>query len=317
MSLRLKIAWTALALLVAVSAAMWWRGRKPPLPEGIVWGNGRLEATEVDLATKYGGRLVEVSVREGDAVAKGEVVARLDDAEARARLRGAEAEVASAQKALRRAESMVEKSLAELHLAERDLGRIEKLVSKGVTPVDVLDRARTREKTARDTYSAALSAVDRARAELGAARARVDYMEAVLEDAILEAPCDCVVLYRLAEPGEVVPPGGRVLTLLDRNSMYMTIFLSQRDAGRLRLGAEARIVLDALPELPLPAEVTFVSPRAQFTPKEVETKEERARLVFRVKVALRARVDERLKAGMPGVAYIRVRKDAPWPQGTR
>jgi HlyD family secretion protein len=125
------------------------------------------------------------------------------------------------------------------------------------------------------------------------------------------------VLYRLAEPGEVLGAGGRVATVLDLSDIYMTIFLPADIAGRVAIGAQARIVLDAQPQQPIPAQVSFVSARAQFTPKQVETKNERERMVFRVKLRVpQTLVQQNLdqvKTGVLGVAYVQLDKSAPWP----
>jgi len=126
------------------------------------------------------------------------------------------------------------------------------------------------------------------------------------------------VQYRLAEPGEVLASGGKVLTIIDLADVYMTVFLSEKDAGRLALGAEARIIFDADPEYSIPASVFFISSRAQFTPKEVETLDERQKLVFRVKVGIDQDILNEYKSfvkiGVPGVAYIRLDADVPWPE---
>ena len=127
--------------------------------------------------------------------------------------------------------------------------------------------------------------------------------------------------YRLAEPGEVLPAGGKVLTLLDLTDVYMTIFLPTSQVGRVNLGAEARIIFDAAPEYVVPASVSFVAPRAQFTPKEVETHSEREKLMFRVKVRIAPELlqqhIEKVKTGVPGVAYVRLDPAAEWPQQLR
>src|SRR6516162_3248360 len=121
------------------------------------------------------------------------------------------------------------------------------------------------------------------------------------------APRSGRVQYRVAQPGEVLSAGGRVLNLVDLGDVYMTFFLPTRDAGRVGLGAEARLILDARPDLVIPAQISFVADVAQFTPKTVETASEREKLMFRV----RARIDPELlekhiryvKTGLPGVAF--------------
>jgi len=127
------------------------------------------------------------------------------------------------------------------------------------------------------------------------------------------------VLYRLAEPGEVLPAGGNVLTLLDLTDIYMEIFLPSREAARVSIGADARIVLDAAPEYVIPATVSFVAPEAQFTPKQVETQNEREKLMFRIKVRIPPEIVEPriqvVKTGVRGTAYVMLEGDEPpaWP----
>ena len=125
------------------------------------------------------------------------------------------------------------------------------------------------------------------------------------------------MLYRLAENGEVLASGGKVLTLLDLSDIYMEIFLPSQDVGRISIGAEARITLDIAPGYAGHAKVSFVSPEAQFTPKQVETASERDKLMFRVKVqvppeAVRKHL-EKIKTGIRGGAYVRLDESIPWP----
>ncbi|MDP3290161.1 MAG: HlyD family efflux transporter periplasmic adaptor subunit, partial [Methyloversatilis sp.] len=154
-------------------------------------------------------------------------------------------------------------------------------------------------------------------AAVEAAQARVERMRVDLQDAVLVAPADGRVLYRLAEPGEVLPAGGKVLTLLDITDVYLTLFLPTSQAGRVAIGSEARIVLDVRPDISIPASVSFVSPQAQFTPKSVETRTEREKLMFRVRVKIPPELvrayAKQVKTGLPGVAWVRLDADAPWP----
>ena len=138
---------------------------------------------------------------------------------------------------------------------------------------------------------------------------------------MLLSPITGRVLYRLAEPGEVLGPGGKALTIVNLQDVYMEIFLPSEQAAAVRVGAEARLTVDALPGRAAPAYVSFVSPEAQFTPKEVETRTEREKLMFRVKVRidpdLLARHLEKVKTGVPGVAYVRLDPSAEWPEDLR
>ena len=135
---------------------------------------------------------------------------------------------------------------------------------------------------------------------------------------MLKAPIRGRVQNRLAEPGEVLPAGGKVLALVDLSDVYMYLFLPEPVAGKVALGSEARIVLDAAPDYPIRAAVSFVSPSAQFTPKTVETAEERHNLTFRVKLQLdknRLRQYEPfVKVGIPGMGYVRLDDNVEWPE---
>ena len=145
----------------------------------------------------------------------------------------------------------------------------------------------------------------------------MDRIDVELADSALKAPRDGRVQYLVAHPGEVVGPGGRVLNLIDLSDVYMTFFLPETVAGRVALGSEVRILLDAAPQYVIPAKVSFVASSAQFTPKSVETASERQKLMFRV----RAQIDrdlllrhlEQVKTGLPGVAWLKLDANAPWP----
>ena len=170
-----------------------------------------------------------------------------------------------------------------------------------------------------------MAALEAARAHLASTRRAVESaaaeskrIQTQIDDSILKAPRHGRVQYRLAEPGEVLASGGRVVTLLDLTDVYMTIFLPTVQVGRVFVGAEARIILDAVPEYVIPATVSFVAAEAQFTPREVETRSEREKLMFRVKVKidpalLRAHM-KRVKTGLPGEAYVLLGSNAQWPE---
>lgn len=295
--------------------------RPADLPAGIVYGNGRLEATEVDVASKIAGRLDAVLAREGDRVEAGAVVARLDAAELGAQVRAAEAQVEQARRALEQSQAGMRKSRADVALAGKTLQRSEELVGRGFISRNKLDTDQTGMAGATAGMAEAQGRVGAADAGVAAAVARLEALQATLADSELKAPISGRVLYRLAEPGEVLAAGGKALTLVDLGDMFMTVYLPTGEAGRVALGGEARIVLDALPQTPIPARVSFVAAKAQFTPREVETRGERDKLMFRVKVradpAWLAAHADLAKAGMPGVAYLRLDADVAWPPALR
>jgi HlyD family secretion protein len=306
-----------LAALAAALAYFLYLQRPAGLPAGLASGNGRLEAIEVDVATKIAGRLSELGPREGDMVVAGAIVARLDADDLRAQLRAAEAQVEQARKAVDETRAGVRKSASDVRLAGKSLKRSEDLVGRGFISRSKLDTDQTGMDGAMAGMAQAQSRVGEADALVVAAAARVDSLKVAVNDTSLKAPINGRVLYRLAEPGEVLAAGGKALTLLDLSDMYMTIYLPTERAGQVALNSEARILLDALPGQAVPATVSFVAPKAQFTPREVETRTEREKLMFRLKVkadpAWLAAHRDLAKGGMPGVAYVRLDAAVPWP----
>ena len=309
--------WVLALAVVAGGAYYIYQHRPAGLPAGFASGNGRLEATEVDVATKIAGRLAELGPREGDWVEAGAVVGRLDADDLRAQLKVAEAQVVQAQKAVDETRAGVRKSKADATLAGKTLKRSEELVGRGFISRNKLDSDQTGMEGAMAGMAQAQSRVAEADAAVAAAKARVESLRATLNDTSLKAPINGRVLYRLAEAGEVLAAGGKALTLVDLSDMYMTVYLPTDKAGQVALGAEARIVLDALPGQAIPATVSFVAPKAQFTPREVETRSEREKLMFRIKLradpAWLAAHRDLAKGGMPGVAYVRLDAHATWP----
>jgi len=303
--------------LTATGGYFLYQQRPTGLPAGFASGNGRLEAVEVDIATKIAGRLAELGPREGDMVEAGVVVARLDADDLRAQLRAAEAQVVQAREAVEESQAGVRKSRTDVSLAGKTLKRSESLVDKGFISRSKLDTDQTGMEGAMAGLDQAQSRVAEAEAALAAAVAKMESLQATLNDTSLKAPISGRVLYRLAEPGEVLAAGGKALTLLDLSDMYITIYLPTDKAGQVALGSEARIVLDALSGQPIPATVAFVAAKAQFTPREVETRTEREKLMFRLKIrpdpAWLAAHRDLAKGGMPGVAYVRLDADAAWP----
>jgi HlyD family secretion protein len=340
-------------ILVLVFAAVlvggWlaWRSMRPQQSlENFAWSNGRIEATEVNVATKLSGRLVEVLAEEGDPVARDQVLARMDTRTLEADLRQAEAAVRQARHRVEQARSLVKSRANEvdaaralvvqrrsrMDLSAKEARRSEELFKQDVIAQEAMDVDRTAKRSdaaqfraAEAGLEAALSAlasahsgVDEALAGVEAATARVETIQSDIDDSTLKSSIDGRVLYRLAEPGEVLAAGGNVLTLLDITNVYMTVFLPTDEAGLVAIGAEARLVLDALPEWSIPAAIVFVSPEAQFTPKAVETRTEREKLMFRIKARIRPDLlkayAERVKTGLPGTAYVRLRGGGEWPE---
>lgn len=311
------LALLALVVIAGGGTAAWIKFRPAELPAGFAKSNGRLEAERIDIATKFPGRVKEVLVAEGDTVTAGQVLAKIDSAEPEAQLHEAEASVRQSEQQLDQAIALLAQRKSELTLAGQELERSKTLGAKGYTSQEKVEQRQTARLTAQAAVNSATAGIGQARAAIEAAIARVERLKENLKDYVLTAPRGGRVQYRLALPGEVLGAGGKVLTLLDMSDVYMTIFLPTKDVGPLELGAQARIVPDAAPQYVVPATVSFVASDAQFTPKYVETKSEREKLMFRVKVKIPEeilkRYANRVKAGITGVAYVKVARDATWP----
>jgi HlyD family secretion protein len=316
-SLKSKVAIAGVAAVVIIVVLLIFLTRPDELPEGFVSSNGRTESTEVDITTKFGGRLEQVLVKEGDPVKSGQILARLETRELEAQLRRAQAEVRRTEQEKHFAVAVIAQRNSELSLRKKDLERSKGLYENDTISLEQLQRDETAVETAKATLAAAQAQLSTAEAAIEAATANTELIKTQIEDSVLHSPIQGRVLYRLAEPGEVVPAGGKVLTVLDPLDIYMTLFLPTHEAARVAIGAQARVVLDGIPESAIPAHVSYVAPRAQFTPKEVETRSEREKLMFRLKVQIDTdylKMHTALaKSGIPGVAYIRLDANAKWP----
>ena len=297
--------------------AYWAQEQALRVPPGLARANGRIEVERADVATKYAGRIAELRVDEGAFVKKNDVLVRIDTTEILAQLAAAKAAVHRAHQSVAKAQADVALREAELKLAEADLKRGTELVRTNAATQADLDRRTAQRDVSKASLEGAKVAIEDAKAATEAAEAQVAQIEATIADMTLKAPVSGRVEYRLAQAGEVVASGGRVLTLLDLSDVHMTIFLPTSQAGRVELGSEARIVLDSAPEYIVPAKISFVAAEAQFTPKYVETVSEREKLMYRIKLHIDPQILETyrgyVKAGMTGNAYVKVRAAATWP----
>jgi HlyD family secretion protein len=291
------------------------RGRD--MPDGVVKTNGRVEATQVDVSAKYAGRLAKVTKDEGDEVTAGEVVATISSPETEAQLRAAQAEVIKAKQAMAEALALIDQRKSDLEFTKTDFERGKMLIEHGNIPQQMLDQRRNKFEAADAALVAANRKRDQAEAAIKAAEADVERLQSILVDLVLVSPRSGRVQYRLARAGEVVSAGQRVLTILDLKDVYMTIYLPADVAGQLTMGDEARIILDPLPHNVFPASISFVATEAQFTPKSVETAEERQKLMFRVKLqgdpAVLDKYHSAVKTGVRGLGFVRTDPKIAWP----
>jgi HlyD family secretion protein len=317
---RPRVLFAALLLMIAAAAGigwLWWQQHQARLPLGIASGNGRLEADEIDIDSKFAGRIAKLFVDEGDIVAAGQVVAMMDTRDLQASVKKSEALVSQAERALDEAKANLAQQRTQVTLAQQELDRTSALVPKGFATIELLDQRRQQMNAAVAAQNAATQKVAQAQHALDAATHDVELYRVNILDNTLVAPREGRIQYRVANVGEVLPAGGKVFTMLDTSYVYMDIYLPTADAGRVGLGSEARIVLDAYPARVIPAKVVFIASQAQFTPKTVETKDERDKLMFRIRV----RIDperlhgraELVRSGLPGMAYLRTDPSMAWP----
>ena len=285
---------------------------------GFASGNGRIEATEIDIATKLPGRLDEVLVAEGAFVKAGQPLARMQLQSLQAQRDEALARLQQAQQTVAGYEAQVAVRETEMDAAQRRLKRTETLVQEGASSRQELDDDRARFRGAQAVVTSTKAQVTAGKAAVNAAQATVARIDADLQDSELKAPRDARVQFLVAQPGEVLGGGGKVLNLVDLSDVYLTFFLPETIAGRVSLGSEARIVLDATPNAVIPAKISYVSSVAQFTPKTVETASERQKLMFRVKAQIDPKLLqknlEQVKTGLPGVAWVQIDPQAAWPE---
>lgn len=313
---------TVSVLVVALAGAgvvgyRYWKSNQRAVPPGIASGNGRVEAKLVDITTKEALRVEAILVNEGDLVSPGQVLVRMDITTLSAQLAEAKAKVAAAQEQLAIEEAAIVRCRSEEDLAKIEAERARKLVEERAGSQRDYDVRKTNLETATATLAQQSAKLQSARAEVDVAKANVTVIQTRIDDATLKSPVHGRVLYRLAEPGEVLGAGGRVLTVLNLRDIYMEIYLPAEEAAKAKIGGEARVALDFLPDRAAVAFVSFVSPEAQFTPKQVETRSERELLMFRVKIQIPeesvAAHIERIKTGIRGVGYVKIDEAAVWP----
>jgi len=307
----------AIVLLAAGAGYHWWKLAHPPLPAGISFGNGRIEADQVDIATKYAGRVAQLLVDIGDMVTQGQVLARMDTEDLQQSLEKSQAQGRQAKRAIEEAEANLVQQQTLQKWASQEMERANALVKKGWTTQETADQRQQLLDAANAGLLAAQAKISQAQHALEAAQHDAAFYQVEIADNTLVAPKTGRIQYRLANIGEVLPAGGKVFAMLDFSYVYMDIFLPTQEAGKVKVGADARIVLDAYPDHPIPAQVSFVASQSQFTPKTVETQSERDKLMFRIRVRiaedrLAAHADA-IRSGLPGMAYVRWNPAVAWP----
>jgi HlyD family secretion protein len=320
--MRSKI--TVLILVVLVGLACSAKEAK-----NVISASGTIEAVEVNVAAKVAGQVMDMAVDEGTRVKPGDTIASIDHVTLDIQLRQAEAGVrlAEAQLALlvkgarsediRQAEAAVKQADAAQRVAEDDARRMRELAKTGSVTPKSRDDAEARLTVAAAQQSAAAEALTKVRtlarpeevraaeARLAQAQAAADLLSKTIADCTITAPAGGIVTHKAVEAGELVAPGAVVVTLVELDSVYVMIYVTEKELGRVKLGDAAEVKIDAFPDKVFAGQVTYISPEAEFTPKNVQTKEDRVKLVFGVKVEIENR-EGLLKPGLPADAIIRV-----------
>jgi HlyD family secretion protein len=326
----------AVAVAVGVSLAVW----RSPLPDGLSVVNGRIEGDPVVVAAKVPGRIIALHVKEGDAVDMDQPIAEISSEQIRARvdqaaavrtsainaLESARAAAMGARNQLGRAEARGAAVAARQEKVAKDAGRAEELFKRGVLAQAELDEARAvRDVAAADRRAAAEQvaatqrAIESADAQVAAAEGQVqaagaalDESQATLSDTQVRSPVRGVVTTKIAEQGEVLAAGAPIVVVTDLDQLHMKAYIPQPEIGRIKIGNPAQVHVDAFPGRPFAARVREIASQSEFTPKEVQTREERVKQVVAAKLYLDVNPDHALIPGMPADAVIRWKPEVAW-----
>lgn len=314
MAMRKGWPWILIGML-AVAAASWalflWLS-PPALPEGLLYGNGRIEATEVLVSAEVAASVIESHLVEGGSVQAGDLLVRLDGADLRTRLKQAEAGAAAAERAQAQVVQQLRTWRHHLETAAADLERYRKLREAGSVSAQMLDQAEDRFREAQGRVEALTAQEIQAAAKLEAARLEIQFLQSQVGKALIRAPIAGTILIKGIEAGELAAPGRTVAVLADLAHVELKVYIPQAEIAKIKLNDPARVRVDAFPDRYFEARVARVDTRAQFTPRDVHMPDERARLVFGVVLALE-NPQAYLKPGMPADAWVRWQPEAPWP----
>ena len=330
--MRLTTLFLVLAVAAAAVAILYFRGeiQQPDNLYGIYESNGRTELKRIDVASIYSGRVEEYLVQEGDTVKKGQIIARLKDTQTKGRVNNAKASLAASESALMASGEQLAKIDSEIkalsekvRLAKIELENARKLRKDNLIGqtelerrISALNQYTANLETARSSRQEAKWNMDRNSHLVEQNRAQLDMALDADSDMVITSPIDGYVEYTLTDPGSVIASGGRVAALLDPLDLTLDLFVPSQKVSNLSVGDEARIVIDGLDAV-IPAKISFIAADAQFTPKFVETAEERAKLMFKVTLRISPELLKKharlFNGGMPALGYVRFDPNAAWP----
>lgn len=298
--------------IVIASAFAYWSLRPQPVPQQVIYGSGRIEADEVRIGVEVAGRLLEVNAVEGASIEKGALMARIDEGDYTLQAEQAAAQRTAAQRAASKLAPQIDVAKHHAETAKKDLRRFESLETQGAVSVREADLQRNANQTALNQVRTLQEQQAEARAQAEVASRSLALAQSRIGKTQIYAPISGAILQRLAQPGEVVAPGQAVAIMADLSIAKLKVFISERDLGKVRLGAPARIRVDAFPGRDFPARLARVDAQAQFTPRDVHMEDERSRTVFGVTLEA-SNPEGLLKPGMPADAWILWDEKSAWP----
>ncbi|MCC6208897.1 MAG: efflux RND transporter periplasmic adaptor subunit [Gammaproteobacteria bacterium] len=306
--------WTLVALfaLAGLSYGLYQALQSPPLPAGLLYGNGHIEGTAVTVSAEIAAVVTESGLVEGREVQQGELLVRLDDAEFKTRRVRGQAQAVAIQRSQTAAEEQLRTWRHHLTTAESDLTRFRELRQRGTISPQQLSQMEDRFREAQGRVGALEAQIAEIRARLIAAEQEVTLLQQQLEKTEIRAPLTGTVQTKTIEVGELATPGRAMAVLVDLSQVELKVYIPESDIGKVKLGDLARVRVDAFPDRYFEATVSRVDQRAQFTPKDVHMPDERARLVFGVVLAV-DNTEGYLKPGMPADAWVRWKPEASWP----
>jgi HlyD family secretion protein len=350
MSLKRNYLYAGLAALAVTIGGAWaWQhlAGSHTLPEGLIQANGRIEGDHSTVASKLPGRIAVLKVREGDTVTAGQILAQLEDTQLAAKKRQADAAVATLQAQLQAARAQLAIARREVPLAEasadavlgkaraaelqaaKDAKRFDELAERGTVEPRRAEQMRLAHTAAAadlrqaeqnvrssrlgdDKVKARDNDIAALEAGLHQAEAAAQEVAGLVDDLTLRAPIGGVVMSRLREAGEMVAAGTPVFDLVDLDKLFLKVYVPEKQIGQLRLGLPAKVYTDAFPGQEFTATARYISSQAEFTPKEVQTPDERVKLTYAVKLYFDANPQRRLSPGVPADAVIRWKDSVPW-----
>lgn len=309
---RLSIIALLLIAIIGATAFLYWQMQPEPQPAQLVYGSGRIEADEVRVAPEIPGRLVEYRLREGEAVRTGELLARIDPVDFELQAGQASAQLTAARRSASQIDAQTHLARHHAETSRSDLARYETLRRQGWVTIQQIDVRRNAYMAAADQVSVLRQQRAQADALSDVAGRSLALARERLARTRVHSPLSGRVLERLAEPGEVVAAGQPIATIANLARVRLKVFVSEADLGRLRLGAPARIRVDAFSNRTFDARIAQVDAQAQFTPRDVHMKDERARTVYGITLDA-ANPQGLLKPGMPADAWILWDAARDWP----